>query len=254
MVLEYVHTCRLRYQGGVHVYVAVLVHVYTCPRVLRYSRIEKTIVFFETRVLQYVLEYSFTCSSTRVPPWAYEYACTYSSAKILKHWKSLSLFTVLRAFTLVYTCTFTCNVYVNTRIRARTRVRAEALPEARADLKVEVKAREWLIDIAVVCPATKSVVARQYTHVHPGVSAKAGEAVKRNKDKGAGVCGGGRRAVGSCGQEVHRRGPRLIFFFFYQPLVIFAVNPWLDRGVWLSSSNIWYCNRAQHACSTSIPR
>ncbi len=39
----------------------------------------------------------------------------------------------------------------------------------------EVKARKWLIDVAIVCPATKSVVARQYTqytHVHPGVSAR----------------------------------------------------------------------------------
>ncbi len=35
------------------------------------------------------------------------------------------------------------------------------LAGARADLKVEVKARKWLIDTAVVCPATKSVVARQ---------------------------------------------------------------------------------------------
>jgi hypothetical protein len=32
---------------------------------------------------------------------------------------------------------------------------------------------------------TKSVVARQNTHPHPGVSAKAGEAVKRKKYKGA---------------------------------------------------------------------
>ena len=55
----------------------------------------------------------------------------------------------------------------------------EALPGARADLKVEVKARKWLIDVAIVCPATKAVVAR------PGVSAKAGEAVKRKKYKGA---------------------------------------------------------------------
>ncbi len=36
-----------------------------------------------------------------------------------------------------------------------------------------------------MCPATKSVVARQTTHLHPGVSAKAGEAVKRKKYKGA---------------------------------------------------------------------
>ncbi len=47
-------------------------------------------------------------------------------------------------------------------------------------MKAEVKARKWLVDVAIVCPATKSVVARQYTHVNPGVSAKAGEAVKRN--------------------------------------------------------------------------
>jgi hypothetical protein len=46
---------------------------------------------------------------------------------------------------------------------------------------VEVKARKRLVDVAVVCPATKSVVARQNTHVHPGASAKAGEAVKRNE-------------------------------------------------------------------------
>ena len=37
----------------------------------------------------------------------------------------------------------------------------EALPGARADLKGEVKARKWLIDVAIVCPA---VVARQNTH------------------------------------------------------------------------------------------
>ncbi len=42
-----------------------------------------------------------------------------------------------------------------------------------------------LTDVAIVCPATKSVVARQNTHLHPGVSAKAGEAVKRKKYKGA---------------------------------------------------------------------
>ncbi len=62
---------------------------------------------------------------------------------------------------------------------------AAALRGAWADLKVEVKARKWLIDVAIVCPATKSVVARQNTHVHPEVSAKAGEAVKRKKYKGA---------------------------------------------------------------------
>ena len=55
----------------------------------------------------------------------------------------------------------------------------EALPGARADLKVEVKARKWLIDVAIVCPATRSVVARQNTYVHPGVSAKAGETVRQ---------------------------------------------------------------------------
>ena len=55
------------------------------------------------------------------------------------------------------------------------------LAGARADLKVEVKARKWLIDVAVVCPASKSVVERQK---NPGVAAKAGEAVKRNKYKG----------------------------------------------------------------------
>jgi len=58
------------------------------------------------------------------------------------------------------------------------------LAGARADLKVEVKARKWLIDVAVVCPASKSVVERQRSHVNPGVAAKAGEAVKRNKYKG----------------------------------------------------------------------
>ena len=51
-------------------------------------------------------------------------------------------------------------------------------------MKVEVKARKWLIDVAVVCPASKSVVERQRSHVNPGVAAKAGEAVKRNKYKG----------------------------------------------------------------------
>ncbi len=45
--------------------------------------------------------------------------------------------------------------------------------------------RKWLKDVAIVCPATKSVVDRQNTHLHPGVSAKAGEAVKRKKYKGA---------------------------------------------------------------------
>ncbi len=54
------------------------------------------------------------------------------------------------------------------------------LPGARADLKVEVKARKRLIDAAIVCPATKSVVARQYTHVN-----RAGDAVKRNTYQGA---------------------------------------------------------------------
>ncbi len=44
-----------------------------------------------------------------------------------------------------------------------------------------MKARKWLIDVAVVCPATKSVVELQRSHVNPGVAAKAGEAVKRNK-------------------------------------------------------------------------
>ncbi len=53
---------------------------------------------------------------------------------------------------------------------------------------MEVKARKWLIDVAIVCPATKSVVARQNTHLDPGVSTKAGEAVKRKKYKGR--CGG----------------------------------------------------------------
>ena len=37
----------------------------------------------------------------------------------------------------------------------------EALPGARADLKVDVKARKWLVDVAIVCPATKSLVATQ---------------------------------------------------------------------------------------------
>ena len=59
---------------------------------------------------------------------------------------------------------------------------------AGTDLKMEVKARKWLIDVAIVCPATKSVVARQNTHLDPGVSTKAGEAVKRKKYKGR--CGG----------------------------------------------------------------
>ncbi len=59
------------------------------------------------------------------------------------------------------------------------------LPGARAELKVEVKARKWLVDVAIVCPATKSVVARQNTHANPRVSAKAGEAGKRKKCKGA---------------------------------------------------------------------
>ncbi len=40
------------------------------------------------------------------------------------------------------------------------------------------RARKWFIDVAIVCTATKSVVARQNAHLHPGVSAKAGEAVK----------------------------------------------------------------------------
>ncbi len=70
---------------------------------------------------------------------------------------------------------------LTTRLRSLPGVRlveeppapTEALPGARADLKVEVKACKWLIDVAIVCPATKSVVARQNTHLHPGVSAKA---------------------------------------------------------------------------------
>jgi hypothetical protein len=37
----------------------------------------------------------------------------------------------------------------------------EALPGARADLKVDVKARKWLVAVAIVCPATKSLVATQ---------------------------------------------------------------------------------------------
>jgi hypothetical protein len=53
--------------------------------------------------------------------------------------------------------------YTHARVRERGR-----------DLKVEVKARKGLLDVAIVCPATKSVVARQNTHLHPGVSAKAG--------------------------------------------------------------------------------
>ncbi len=48
-----------------------------------------------------------------------------------------------------------------------------------------MKARKWLTDVAIVCQAAKSVVARHNTHVHPGVSAKAGEAVNRKKYKGA---------------------------------------------------------------------
>ena len=55
---------------------------------------------------------------------------------------------------------------------------------ARADLKVKVvKARKWLlVDVAVICPATRSMVSRQCTHiVDPGASATAGEAVRRRK-------------------------------------------------------------------------
>ncbi len=55
-----------------------------------------------------------------------------------------------------------------------------------------------------MCPATKSVVARQNTHLHPGVSAKAGEAVKRKKYKGA-VRGFVLEAGERLGPEVHRR-------------------------------------------------
>ncbi len=43
---------------------------------------------------------------------------------------------------------------------------------------------QQLIDAAVVCPASKSVVERHRSHVNPGVAAKAGEDVKRNKYKG----------------------------------------------------------------------
>jgi hypothetical protein len=50
---------------------------------------------------------------------------------------------------------------------------------------VEVKARKWRIDVAIVCPATKTMVARQNTYVRAGVSAKAREAVRRKKYKGA---------------------------------------------------------------------
>ncbi len=73
-------------------------------------------------------------------------------------------------------------------------------------MKVEVKARKWLKDVAIVSPDTKSVVARQYTHVNARVFAKAGEAVQRNKYKGAVqgfVCGGGRSpAAKTCTGEV----------------------------------------------------
>jgi hypothetical protein len=40
---------------------------------------------------------------------------------------------------------------------------------ARADMKVQVKARKWLIDVAVLCPATKSVVARQYSSTRTSI-------------------------------------------------------------------------------------
>ena len=60
------------------------------------------------------------------------------------------------------------------------------LGPGRADANAEVKARWWLVDVAVVCPATKSVVERQKSHVDPGlVAAKAGEAVRRRKYRGA---------------------------------------------------------------------
>ncbi len=91
------------------------------------------------------------------------------------------------------------HTYVHTCVRVHTcssniatagtyhiwEVRLPRHGRASADLKVEVKARKWLTDVAIVCPTTKSVVARQYTHINPGVSAKAGEAVKRNKYKWA---------------------------------------------------------------------
>ncbi len=69
----------------------------------------------------------------------------------------------------------------------------KALPRAKADLKVEVNAGEG----AQVAQTRRHRVprhqvsggqasrARQYTHVHRGLSAKTGEAVKRKKFKGA---------------------------------------------------------------------
>jgi hypothetical protein len=56
---------------------------------------------------------------------------------------------------------------------------------------VEVKARKWLIDVAIVCPATKSVVARQSTAEHAlqrTSTQESGEAVKRKKYTGLWVC------------------------------------------------------------------
>jgi hypothetical protein len=43
---------------------------------------------------------------------------------------------------------------------------------------------KWLIDVAIVCPPPSQWWPGR-THLHPGVSAKAGEAVKRKKYKGA---------------------------------------------------------------------
>jgi hypothetical protein len=80
-------------------------------------------------------------------------------------------------------------------------------PGARADLTVEVKARKWLTDVAIVCPATESVVTRQ--------PAKAGEAVKRKKEKGA-VQGFVVEAGGRLGPAVTHTYDHVILILQYQ--------------------------------------
>jgi hypothetical protein len=66
---------------------------------------------------------------------------------------------------VVLLCTFVIFVFV---AFIRTRVPTAATPGVRVGLKLEAKARTWLKDVAIVCPATKSVVA---VHARPSRSA-----------------------------------------------------------------------------------
>jgi hypothetical protein len=102
------------------------------------------------------------------------------------------------------------SLYTRTTPVLYVRVDLMVRPGARADLKVEViKARKWLIDVAVVCPATKSVVARQRSHAtHPRCVGE-GWRGRQAEWSSARVCvgvGGGRGPSGIPRQEVRRRG------------------------------------------------